>query len=360
MSLGTILIRADAGKEMGTGHVMRCLALAQAWQAFGGSAVFLMAQSTPAVRARLAAERCYVVCVSMLPGSLEDSSQTSEFACRYDADWVVIDGYSFGAEYHEALRRRGYRVLCLDDAGELDYYAADIVLNQNLQANQNWYHRRSSTTQVFLGPRFCLLRREFLRWRGWQRNIPASAHNALVTLGGTPSAETGIRIIHALSLVRIAGFQAVFAVGGSSSETALLERYAANSAAKITIHKDVRDMAALMASADLAISAAGSTCWELCFLGLPSVLLDIAANQVPVAQALHREGCTVYLGNAHAIGSADLARAVEEISTSQEQRRSLSSRSQQLADGLEAERVISAMRSAVGPMASTRSYGVPV
>jgi UDP-2,4-diacetamido-2,4,6-trideoxy-beta-L-altropyranose hydrolase len=359
MSLGTLLIRADASPEIGTGHVMRCLALAQAWQASGGSAMFLMAQSTPAVRARLAAEDCSVLSVSMLPGSLQDSTQTCEFAHRYDADWVLTDGYNFDANYHEAIRRDGHQLLCVDDSGELEYYGADIVVNQNLNAAENWYRRRAIHTQLLLGPRFCLLRREFAPWRGWLREIPSSPRTGLLTLGGTPSAQISTRTMESLSRLSIDGFHTVFALGASSLDIAPIESCAAGFAGKITIRKDVRDMAALMAAADIAVSGAGSTCWELCFLALPSVLLDVCSNQTPVAQELDRQGCAVYLGKANEVEPAELANAIEVLLMSQNIRESLSRRCRQLIDGLGTARVVSAMQSLRRPRTISQIRGAP-
>ena len=115
---GNILIRADASPEIGTGHVMRCLALAQAWQDAGGRATFLMAQSTPSILARLAAENCRVISLSAVSGSDEDVGFTNEYASGVDAEWLVIDGYTFGGEYQEQIRSRKRKLLCVDDAGK--------------------------------------------------------------------------------------------------------------------------------------------------------------------------------------------------------------------------------------------------
>ncbi|HUK47082.1 MAG TPA: UDP-2,4-diacetamido-2,4,6-trideoxy-beta-L-altropyranose hydrolase [Terriglobales bacterium] len=356
MSSGTILIRVDASAEIGTGHVMRCLALAQAWQDSGRCAVFLLAQSTSAVRARLAREGCAVISVAVLPGSMEDANQTSEFARRYEVDWVVIDGYSFRADFLDTISRSGHRVLCIDDGGELDYYPADLVLNQNLNANENWYRRRASHAQLLLGPGYCLLRREFARWREWQREISASPCTALLTLGGSPSAEIGIRVMESLGRINLKGFQILFAVGGSSRAFAQLETCAAQFADKISVRKDVQDMTGLMAAADIAISAAGCTCWELCFFGVPMVLLDVAPNQTPVAKELHRQGCAVHLGTANQVEPAEIASAIETLLSSQNIRESLSQRCRQLVDGLGAQRVVAAMQSAARRPALARSH----
>jgi UDP-2,4-diacetamido-2,4,6-trideoxy-beta-L-altropyranose hydrolase len=256
---------------------------------------------------------------------------------------VVIDGYSLGAEYQEQLRSGGRKLLCIDDLGDCDYYAADIVLNQNLNASEKLYRRSSANTQLLLGTDYCLLRREFAVWRAWRREIPATGRTMLVTLGGSTHADIGVRVMESLSNVNIDGLRVVFVVGGSTPDSAPLESYAARFREKISIRRDVSNMAKLMAEADIAISAAGSTCWELCLLGLPSVLLDLAGNQTPVAIELERRGCALYAGNGDSFSSDGLAKSVENLLSSR-QRELLSQRSRQLVDGFGAERVVSGMR----------------
>src|SRR5438445_6676530 len=132
MNGGALLIRADASAAIGTGHAMRCLALAQAWQDSGRNVVFAMAESAEAVRQRLLSESCEVVAVTAEPGSPEDSRQITALASERQAAWVVVDGYQFGAEYQRALKMAGFRVLLLDDSGHATHYFADLVLNQDV------------------------------------------------------------------------------------------------------------------------------------------------------------------------------------------------------------------------------------
>ncbi len=343
MNLGKILIRADANAEIGTGHVMRCLALAQAWQDAGGSAVFFMAETTPAISARLTAERCIVEVVPVIRGSLEDAELVRKTARKYRADWVVIDGYKFGEEYQTRIRCDGNELLCIDDYGGSSQYSADIILNQNVTADDSWYGARCQNTKLLLGPRYCLLRREFAPWREWKRKISVVGRSVLLSLGGSTSAEVAVRVMESLDRVTVDGLQVLFAIGGSSENVGMLKRSAARFASKITTQVDVSDMAQLISSADIAVSAAGSTCWELCHLGLPAVLLDLAANQTPVASELQRQGCALYAGNAQSFDPAELTNTVQELLMSQKLRTTLSQRSRKLVDGLGAERVISAM-----------------
>src|SRR5258708_32931481 len=118
MALGTLLIRADASVTIGTGHAMRCLALAQAWQDAGGKAVMAMAESLSAVDERLASEGIQTVYLSQAAGSRGDERETAELACSQNADWVVLDGYRFASEYQQAMKATGRKVMVVDDCGD--------------------------------------------------------------------------------------------------------------------------------------------------------------------------------------------------------------------------------------------------
>src|SRR5580692_11445116 len=146
MERGTLLVRADAGLKMGTGHAMRCLALAQGWRHAGGEVIFALAESTPAVDRLLRSEGFSVTRIEDVPGSLVDARSTLEIARACGADWFVVDGYQFDADYQKQLQ--SFRpVLAIDDNGQLDYYAAELVLNQNAHACPEMYPHTSSNTK---------------------------------------------------------------------------------------------------------------------------------------------------------------------------------------------------------------------
>src|SRR5271169_5127044 len=185
MRRGVLLFRADATVTSGTGHVMRCLALAQAWHDGGGRAVFAMADATPAVEERLQSEGFEVTRLVVRVGSVADAEETAKLAHQHNASWAVVDGYGFGAEYQANLKSRGLKVLFIDDNGHAGHYSADLVLNQNVYAEEAPYRSRGLSTKLLLGPRFAMLRREFAAWREWRRENPAIVRKVLVTMGGS-------------------------------------------------------------------------------------------------------------------------------------------------------------------------------
>jgi UDP-2,4-diacetamido-2,4,6-trideoxy-beta-L-altropyranose hydrolase len=346
MTAASLLIRADASIAIGTGHAMRCLALAQAWQDAGGRAVFAMAETTPAIQERLVAERCEVVSISSAAGTAEDASQTIAIGRDQKAEWIVVDGYHFSADYQRALKAGGFKILFLDDYGHAQHYSADLVLNQNVCARAECYADREPQTRLLLGPRYCLLRREFGAWRNWKREVSPLCSHVLVMMGGSDPENLTARVIQALVSARLE-VETTVVVGGSNPHFAMLQNLAAQSGQKITVRRDVSNMAEPMAAADVAISAAGSTCWELCLLGLPALLIDVADNQSELVRELDRRGCAVHVGD-RTVSVDKIAEQLKRLVGSQELRQSLSQRSRELVDGDGAKRVVSVLRGTEG------------
>ncbi len=340
----TLVIRADASIAIATGHVMRCLALAQAWQDAGGNVVFAMAESTPAIDARLRSEGVEIVQLDVSPNSIQDARDLAALASDRQAVWVVADGYRFDFDYQCNLKRAGLKLMFVDDLGQCKHYSADLVLNQNVHASESMYASRDAYTRLLLGPRFAMLRREFRPWGEWQRKITPTGRKVLVTMGGSDPDNVTAVVLEALGKVKIDGLEVVAVLGGSNPHIDFLERYASQSPC-IRFLKDATNMPEAMAWADLAVSAAGSTCAEMCLLGLPAVLIDLAENQTPVAGALGRKQAAIHLGSSKKVIAAKIAGTVQELLLSMEHRISLSQRSRELVDGEGAEWVIAAIHS---------------
>jgi UDP-2,4-diacetamido-2,4,6-trideoxy-beta-L-altropyranose hydrolase len=339
-SINHLLVRADGSNRIGTGHVMRCLALAQAWQEIGGVAHFALADITSPLEARLIAERMELHHLTVMPGSADDAAQTITVARQFGASWVVIDGYHLGADYQRALKQAGLRLLVVDDYGHASHYSADLVLNQNISAVESLYVRRERYTRLLLGPRYALLRREFWPWRGWQREIPSVARKVLVTLGGSDPDNVTLKVIHALQSVKIEGLEAVVVIGGSNQHGETLQAAVDGSGCAIRLEHNVTGMPELMAWADMAVSAGGSTCWELALLGVPALLLILADNQQAVAASLDSAGIVINLGRSDNLTPIALAQALTGLALAPNQRAIFARHGQELVDGKGAARVV--------------------
>ncbi len=336
-----LLIRADASPRIGTGHVMRCLALAQQWQRHGGRVVFAQAETTPALAQRLQAEGMETSPLAVERGSPDDAMRTVEFARTLGAPWVVADGYVFGTPWQKRIKDAGLRLLVIDDYGHTEHYHADLILNQNALAAEGLYQHREPATRLLLGPRYALLRREFLACRDMARVIPPVGRKILVTLGGgDPDNVTGT-VIEALA--QLPDTEAVVVVGGSNPNLDAVKQAIARQDRAIRLVVDAANMPELMAWADVAVSAAGSTAWELAYMGLPSGLIVVADNQARIAEALARERVSVNLGGFPEITTGRIATALRTLLQDALSRRDLSGRARQLIDGHGARRVTAAL-----------------
>jgi UDP-2,4-diacetamido-2,4,6-trideoxy-beta-L-altropyranose hydrolase len=328
-----LLIRADADENMGTGHVMRCLALGQAWRDAGGEVVFATACTSALLMARLRHEGFSVRPPEGVgfPPAVDDHGA-----------WLALDGYHFESEYQQRARQTGYRLLVIDDMAHLPHYYADAVLNQNTCA-ERYSYSREPYTRLLLGPSYALLRREFTRWRNWHREIPDIARKVLVTLGGSDPENVTAKAVEGLASLASGGFEIVVVAGGHSRAAPQLARLVAQAGMKF--EHNVGDMAPVMAWADLAVSGAGSTCWELAFMGLPAILVVLADNQCGIAESLSEHCCAVSLGRSGDIRAEHVAGAVRRLAHRQHERAAMSANAARLVDGAGAERVIAALQS---------------
>ncbi len=335
-----LLIRADASVHIGTGHVMRCLALAQAWMQQGGHAIALMTETSPSLEFRLNSESIQVLHLKSDAGSQEDALETVQAAQQVGATWAIVDGYQFSAEYQRILKENGLQLLVLDDYGHAKHYWADIVLNQNISADISLYSNREPYTQLLLGPRFALLRQEFWDWQGWQRQTPAIARKILVTLGGSDPDNVTLKVIQALKQVQIDDLQVVVVVGASNPHFEVLKEAVQSSRHSIRLEQNVTNMPEFMAWADIAIAGGGSTCWELAFMGLPNLTLILAENQRAISEKLNQAGIVQTLGWSMRLTADTIAQQIIKILLSEEIRTGMTQRGQALVDGQGCDRVL--------------------
>jgi UDP-2,4-diacetamido-2,4,6-trideoxy-beta-L-altropyranose hydrolase len=341
MKLGTIIIRADASVEIGTGHVMRCLALAEAWQDAGGNPIFALASSTLSLLARVSVEQFEYVCIPAKAGSPEDAKCTADLSRSRGASWIVLDGYVFGPAFQRQVNAGGAKLLCIDDNAEAGEFHSDIVLNQNLHALEAMYSRRETATRLLLGPRFAMLRREFKKCRDWNREIPPVARRVLVVMGGSDPQDLSSRVLQALQNLDLDGLEVRVAASGSNPRVSTLQQLCEKFPGVARLEVDAA-MPDLMAWADLAVAAAGSTCWELCMLGLPAIVIDAAQNQVAIARELSREKIAIHVPLLQAT-TQTLAKRIYSLAMNPELRRSMSQAGARLVDGRGADRVVAAI-----------------
>jgi UDP-2,4-diacetamido-2,4,6-trideoxy-beta-L-altropyranose hydrolase len=335
-----LIIRADASREIGTGHVIRCLALAQAWQDAGGESIFVLAMESPILEKHIRSEGIQVVHLISKAGSNDDAIETATLAHKINAAWVAVDGYQFGMDYQRAIKDEDLHLLFIDDNGHAGGYCANLVLNQNIHAHESLYISREPYTRLLLGSDFVLLRREFRKWRLWKRNIPKMARKILVTLGGGDPGNVTCKVIRALKHLEMEDIEATIVIGPENPHLENIEDELLKAPFSFRLLHSCRNMADLMVWADMAIAAAGSTSWELAFMGLPGVIMVLAENQEKAAQRLIEKEVFLGLGDGHNSGVQQMTQALTESMLNPRLRQSQSENGRLLVDGLGTQRVI--------------------
>jgi len=341
MKPGTLLIRADANVAIGTGHVMRCLALAEAWQDAGGQSVLTTAEIPAVLASRLESSGISVFHIETDPGSGEDAAATSSHAQQVRAAWIVVDGDRFDSHYLTSLGGEGLRVLLIDDFADRKTFPAELIVNPNLGADVESYRVKNRVAQVLTGPRYVLLRREFQSTE--QRRFPEHGKRILITLGGSDPEELTPRIAAALS--DCSDLELTVVAGAGYPNAGPLQEL---SATNLKVIIDSQNMANLMLSADIAVIAAGGTLWELISAGCAVLSYSRNAVQLRVVQELARGGIVVDMGDTNRFDPAKLESAVKSLAESVPARKRMAERGWKLVDGRGAARIVEAMQQSEG------------
>ncbi|KTT54140.1 hypothetical protein NS337_11925 [Pseudomonas oryzihabitans] len=340
-----ILIRCDASTSLGSGHVMRCLTLADVLAA-AGCHVHFACRSGPGDLQGLIAARGHEVHALLVPDPRSDMEAAlpwqediealwKALPAHLDFAWCVVDHYGLGHEWETAVRLRARRVLAIDDL-DTRRHAVDLLLDQNLTA-QTRTIALPDAARLLAGPRFALLRSAFARPRA---ECQVSIRRVLVSFGGVDAAGETLKVLTALadlSELRVD----VVAGPANPHWVELVERCQGRPAWRLWRH--VEDFAGLLREADLAIGAGGGTAWERACLGTPSICVALAANQRANAEAMAVAGAHLYLGEATQVSVADYRAAVQTLQASPGLRQSLAARGRTLVDGRGANRVATAL-----------------
>jgi len=226
------------------GHGMRCLALAQVFKNAGKMPKFAMAAKNKSFDVKIKAEGFEGVYLEVVPGSDADSHQVIELARLEKDKIVVVDGYHFNFFYQEAIVEAGLFLVLIDDYAMQARFCAQVILNQNVGASEFLYCNRESFTKLLLGTKYVLLRREYLKWKSWKRDIPARAKNILVTMGGSDPAGISSRIISVLG--NLSGLNVKLIAGGANPKSVKLRSEIYKRELKIELLMHRHDMPELL------------------------------------------------------------------------------------------------------------------
>lgn len=329
--------RTDGSQQIGMGHVVRCLALAQRLRKYSYEIAFVTKPYDENVIAKVQGEGFIVHLFPMSCSLEEDRERTVALLKQNGKSVLIVDWREMDAEFQLAVKKTGVPLVVIDELGG-GHFRADVVINQNVYAPGVRYSTEPYT-RLFLGPRYALLREEFVLRRGRYRSIPDGARNILVTLGGSDPDNQTLKVVEAVASLE-SDLKTIVVVGAYYSRYESLIQYINKEGqGRFVVRSNVDDMAGLMQWADLAVSAGGSTCWELACLGVPNLILILAADQERNGKELEKSGISVNLGWWKNVSSAAIAAALKELINDGESRRKMSQAGQGLVDGRGADRM---------------------
>lgn len=352
-----VAVRVDASTWIGSGHVMRCLTLADALRA-NGAHVRIVCRQHQGHLAGLIRERGYAVDLldpppsSPLPGSgseawlgvpqQQDAAET--VAVLGDGvDLMIVDHYGIDREGETHLRAACRALMAIDDMANRPH-DCDVLLDQNLVAamDRRYAGLTPPSCRQLIGPRYALVRPEFARARPAslaRRPAPRLDH-VLIFMGGSDPDDDTSAALEGVYLAASSVRRIDVVVGqGYRGKERIAAMCAAHPGSRL--HVQTPHMAALMADADLAITAGGSVSWEKCVLGLPSLVAVQAENQRPIAEALATAGAQVTLGPSAGLAAEDYARALSDLPCSDLGR--MSAAAAAICDGEGAARVLASL-----------------
>lgn len=332
-----MLIRADASLAIGTGHAMRCLALAQAWQDSGGEAILVAAELPVSMLSRFSDNKITELRVEAVPGSPDDARCLISELSRINPDWMVIDGDRFRADYLRSIHASGSRVLLIDDYADRPSFSADMIVNPNFGADPERYRTRGFQAPVLAGSHYALLRREFQASR--VREVRERGNRILVTLGGSDPEDLTSQIASALAACP--DLDVTIVAGGAYANKDRLVSQAGPGTKLIFNSHNMHD---LMMEADIAITIAGGTLWELLSLGCAVLSYARTPGGAYLATCLAQKGMIVDMGEISCFDPGKIVPVVREIENSISTRQHMASQGQTLVDGLGAKRVADMLR----------------
>jgi len=344
--MAAVLFRCDAGPAIGLGHVMRCKALACAFVELGWQCWFATSQET----SLFVADRAPII----VPPGIEGATAVAAAAAERRAGCVVVDHYGLDERFERVMAEANLAVVAIDDLANRRHHC-DLLIDSNpSRADADYVDLISRETRLLLGAWYAMLRPEFGTLRASVvAEPPRDVERLLITLGGADPDNISDRCLDALARLGDRTWNAVLVIGPAHRKRDQLARRAASLGVDVTV--DPPDIAALMASADFAVTAGGTTCLEFACLGTPAIVIMAADNQRAVSRAVGKAGAALVLENSERFDPQQLADAIARLAADWPQRLRMRSAGRALVDGQGAARVANAVADLVAARQRTFS-----
>ncbi|MDY0276416.1 MAG: UDP-2,4-diacetamido-2,4,6-trideoxy-beta-L-altropyranose hydrolase, partial [Desulfomicrobium sp.] len=326
-----IVFRTDASFQIGTGHVMRCLTLAHALRDRGCECHFVCRDHPGNLNALILKQGFNVYELPKSVGTVSqptnkpahaswlgtdwqtDAKQLQSVIGCMTVDWLVVDHYALGAQWEQKLRSICRKLMVIDDLADRPH-DCDLLLDQNLIKNfENRYSTKiPAHCGSLLGPDYALLQPQFAELHDRVPPRVGPIHNILIYFGGADTDNLTGMAISAISSLKAKDITADVVVNPANPHAPTI-RHHANENKWLQMHEQLPSLAPLMVKADLAIGAGGATTWERCCLGLPTIVITLAENQVPIAEKLSKINVIKWIGHKDNVNTAILAQELKKI-----------------------------------------------
>ena len=335
MNIERWALRVDSSLRLGAGHLMRCLVLAQQARLRGILCEFICAD-LPGHLSAMVTQQGFGLRILGIDrfdrGSTHfdwerDASLTRALAGSAQWDWLVVDHYSIDSRWEEAVRPAARQILVIDDLADR-IHDCDALLDQNYYLNlaQRYDKLVPVDCRKLLGPRFLLLRPEFKNTRMSLVRKTDDVKRILISFGGTDETNVTSMALDAITLIGRPDIAIDVVIGATAPHRAAVEARL-SALPQSHLHVQTSRMAKLIEDADLGIGACGSSAWERCCLGLPTLVMVLADNQRQGAAALDTAGVVVNLGEAREMTPGALAMVISKLIADRTARLALSERS---------------------------------
>jgi UDP-2,4-diacetamido-2,4,6-trideoxy-beta-L-altropyranose hydrolase len=348
-----IVVRVDASQQIGTGHFMRCLTLADILSQRGAQIRFV-SRHLPDYLQNMLRDKSYEFRIlestekdkidnlahSHWLGTTQrsDAEEMLQLLSDQTWEWLVVDNYALDARWESVMRKAVKNILVIDDIADRQH-DCDLLLDQNFYTDMasRYAGKVPEHCRLLLGPRYALLRDEFRQLHQKVKPRSGPVKRIFVFFGGVDINNYTGRAIDALVRLDMNGLHVDVVIGSQHPYRGQIQ--AACAEHKFTCYVQTNRMAELMAAADLAIGAGGSATWERCCLGLPTLTVSIADNQIAIAKGLDVYSACQYVGSQQIATVNVLNKAVIELLKDNNRLQAISTQAYSFVDGLGVDRV---------------------
>jgi len=332
MVINRVLIRADSSSQLGAGHVMRSVALAQYLSHQNIQVKFLTFTKSKDLSEYLKKQKFEIEFVLKPTKNVNESREIIVRQLKTGFDWLILDDYELGEADHLLFRTHA-KLLVISDVSPYTKQA-DIVMNHALTDS----NEKSNKPLYLFGTQYALIRQELIHSNKREKK---SNQNILITLGGSPFPELLNQILSAINLIsdRILHVKVLSNLMGQR-----IARYKISGRHKIEYSSPSFDMQNLLNWADVSISAAGGTSWELCYFGVTGIIGIVADNQIQIAKNLNEHGIFKSVGWYKDCPPDRLAGELNQLLNNPDLLFQMRTKAKQLIDGKGPERIFKAMQ----------------